>query len=320
MNKKLSIIFSFYNEEDVINELCTRLQITINNLLTKKLINDYEVIFVDDNSSDKSVEVIKNFKYLKYKVLTTTRKFGNPECFLAGFKESDGDLLIYLDTDLQDPPELIEKMVQEYYNDTSYDVIHTKRTKRKGETAIKKFISYLGYKYIYDTYKFNLPKNCGDFKLISRKALNEILSLNESNPFLKGIIGFVGYKQKYIEYEREPRHNGGDNSKFKLNSLSLWFNHFDRTLIQFSDFPLKIIFLFGLITSAAFLGYLIFIILRLFLNDYYTVISVIILAFLALSSLILISMGILGLYIYQIHNQTRNRPTYIINQIIDNTK
>lgn len=320
MNKKLSIIFSFYNEEDVINELCTRLQITINSLLTKKLINDYEVIFVNDSSTDKSVNVIKNFNQLKYKIINTTRRFGNPECFLAGFKESNGDLLIYLDTDLQDPPELIEKMVEEYCNDTSYDVIHTKRIKRKGETTIKKIISYLGYKYIFSTYKFHLPKNCGDFKLISRKALNEILNLNESNPFLKGMVGFVGYKQKFVEYEREPRLNGGDNSKFKLNSLSLWFNHFDRTLIQFSDFPLKIIFLFGLATSSVFFCYLIFILLRLFLNDYYTVISIIILAFLALSSLILISMGILGLYVYQIHNQTRNRPTYIIGQIIDNTK
>lgn len=320
MNKKISIILSFYNEEGVINEFCTRLQKTISNLLTKNLINNYEVIFVNDSSTDRSVEIIKNFKQLKYKILTTTRKFGNPECFLAGFKESDGDLLIYLDTDLQDPPELIEKMIQEYYKDTSYDVIHTKRIKRKGETAIKKFISYLGYKYIYNTYKFHLPKNCGDFKLISRKALNEILNLNESNPFLKGIVGFVGFKQKFIEYEREPRHDGRDKSKFKLNSLSLWFNHFDRTLIQFSDFPLKIIFLFGIITSSVFLSYLIFILFRLFINEYYTVISVIILAFLALSSLILISIGILGLYIYQIHNQSRNRPTYIISEIIDNTE
>jgi len=105
-----------------------------------------------------------------------------------------------------------------------------------------------------------------------------------------------------------------------MNSLDLWFTHFDRTLVQFTDLPLKIIFLFGLTTSSVFLTYLVFILFRLLYSSYYTVISIIILAFLALTSLILISIGIMGLYIYQIHNQTRNRPVYIISHIDDNTK
>jgi len=320
MNKKLSVILSFYNEEEVINELCTRLQNTVNNLLTTNLINDYEIIFVNDCSTDKSLEIIKSFNKIKYKILTTSRKFGNPECFLAGFRESDGDFIIYLDSDLQDPPELMKKMIEEYYKDTSYEIIHTKRTKRKSESLIKKFISLIGYKYLTSSSKFNLPQNCGDYKLISRKAINEILKFNESDPFIKGIVGFVGYKQKFIEYERQPRFNGNEKSKFKMNSLDLWFTHFDRTLVQFTDLPLKIIFLFGLTTSSVFLTYLVFILFRLLYSSYYTVISIIILAFLALTSLILISIGIMGLYIYQIHNQTRNRPVYIISHIDDNTK
>ena len=296
---KLSIVFSFFNEEKNLPILIDETKKAVNTLIEKKYINDYEVIFVNDDSKDKSTDKIKQSQGLKYKLINMTRNFGNMECILAGFHNAQGDIIVYLDSDLQDPPRIIVNLVEEYIKDKSYDVIHTHRTKRHGETGVKKFISRLGYSYLNKSHDFSLPANCGDFKLITRKVVNEIIKLDETYPFVRGIIGYFGFKEKKISYERDKRFDGKENSKFKLNNFRMWKGHLDRTLVQFSDLPLKLIFLFGMISGLTFVIYFIFVFGRVIFLDYYTPISVIILAIIGISFLILTSVGILGFMFFK---------------------
>jgi len=207
--KLLSIVFSFKNEENNLNELISR------TVKTCAQINDwnYELIFVNDASSDNSENKLIDFQS-KYpiKIINMSRNFGVGPCVLAGFRHAKGDAVIYMDSDLQDPPELIKDLVIEH--EKGADIVHTIRKKRLGETKLKLLITFLAYKLINFFSDIPLPINSGDYKLISKRTLDKILELKEFRPYIRGLSVWVGYKQSFVYYIREAR--GSGKSQFSL--------------------------------------------------------------------------------------------------------
>ena len=166
----LSIVFSFRNEEEVLEELIKRVQ-----AVAGKLDMDYEMIFVNDDSTDGSLEILLNQRNRdpRIKIINMSRRFGIHSCVMAGFKHSRGDAVIYMDADLQDPPEVISDLVNKWK--TGSEVVHTTRTKRSGENVIKLVLTQLAYKLLNLVCEVKIPSNTGDFKLLSRRAVNEVI-------------------------------------------------------------------------------------------------------------------------------------------------
>ena len=211
--KLVSIVFSFRNEEKNLKELVKRVDTAL-----KKVKNyEYELIFVNDDSDDGSENILETLQELyRIKIINMSRTFGVGPCVLAGFKHAAGDCVIYLDSDLQDPPEIIPKLIKEW--NKGFEVVHTTRTKREGEKFIKLWVTEKAYKVINWFSDINIPKNTGDFKLLSRKAVNSILELEEDDPFIRGLSIWIGFKQTKVYYVREPRLTG--DTKYPSHGIS----------------------------------------------------------------------------------------------------
>ena len=209
--KLLSIVFSFRNEEGNISELVERINKSLNNIKEWK----YEIIFVNDDSTDNSEKILLDLqKSNPIKIINMSRNFGVDPCVIAGFSHAKGDAIVYLHTDLQDPPEIIPKLIEKF--EQGNEVVHTVRTKRHGESKFRMFITKVAYHIIHYLSDLNLPIEAGDYKLISRKALDKILMQNEFRPYVRGLSVWVGYKQTFVHYEREAR--GAGKSKMSLLS------------------------------------------------------------------------------------------------------
>ena len=300
----ISIIFSFRNESENILELVDRTVATMN-----KINQDYEIIFVDDNSTDNSKKLIldlssknKNIKYI-----LMSRTFGTAPCVLAGMSHSKGEYLVYLDSDLQDPPEIIEKMYNEMLN--GIEVVHTKRNVRKGENFFKLFLTKIAYLFLNKTLKIKLQKNAGDFKMITKNVAKKILDLKEKDPFLRGLPSFVGAKESVIFYERNERKKG--ESKFPLLSSANPYKEFFRAITSFSSFPIYLILFSGLVIFFIFLIYIFYSLLSNKIEENYFVLIIFF-----LFSVIQISLGFIGLYIERLLTNTSSRPEYIISEKI----
>ena len=207
--KLISFVFSFRNEEKNLENLINRVHKAV-----KKTENwNYELIFVNDDSTDNSEKILIDLqKDLPIKIINMSRRFGTNPCVIAGFENSSGDCIIYMDSDLQDPPELITEIIKKH--EDGFDIVHTRRTKRLGESKIKLFFTNLAYTIIDKLSDIDLKKDVGDFKLISRRALDKILEQKEYNPYIRGLSVWVGFKQTYIDYVRDARLEG--ESKFSL--------------------------------------------------------------------------------------------------------
>ena len=201
--KLLSIVFSFRNEEGNIKPLVKRISTAMEKIQNWK----YELIFVNDDSTDKSEQILLELqKNYPIKLINMSRNFGIDPCVLAGFRNSSGDAIIYLHTDQQDPPELIPDLIKKH--EEGNEIVHTVRTKRKGEGKFRMFLTKIAYKIINSLSDINLPVQAGDYKLISKKALQEILKQKEFRPYVRGLSVWVGFKQDFIFYEREARGEG----------------------------------------------------------------------------------------------------------------
>ena len=306
MNKKISIIVSFYNEEESIESFITETTQELNKI--QEL--DYEIIFINDCSTDKSLEklILEREKNNKIKIINLSRRFGPMESIMAGIQMSTGDALVNLDIDLQDPPSLIAEMVKHWRED-GFDVVFSTRTKRHGEPLIKKIISSIGYKILKKFTNIPIEKDSGDFRLISRKVITEYKKFSEVYPFFRFVVDWIGFKRKQIFYERKPRRKG--NTKHPLG-LGIIYNFFEISFTPFTDAPLRFALIFGIIS---FIVCFIIMIrtLLLFLigepNISTTSLFVAILFFGSINSLIL---GILSVYIGSIFKDSKKRPLYII--------
>jgi len=314
---KISVVYSFFNEAENIPEVVRRTRVVITEKL-KIPVGEYEIIFVNDNSTDNSEQIIRDHmnQAQDIKLVNTTRTFGNAACILAGFAFSQGDYVGYLDTDLQDPPELFEQMYTAARSE-GVDVIHTKRTRRHGEHPVKMLITKIGYYVLGNTMSVNLQANVGDFKLLSRRAVQAVLQLNEPLPFIRGMISYVGFKSKTIEYERDARFGG--ETHFPVFGRRVISNFINNALISYSDLPIHLILflsMVGLVLAFAIAIYAIYTKLSGLAVPGSAGILLLVTVF---SSLILMSIGILGLYMASIKKAVLRRPTYIVDNVIGKT-
>ncbi|MBF0137037.1 MAG: glycosyltransferase family 2 protein [Magnetococcales bacterium] len=307
----LSVVFSLRNEEDVLHELFSRLYNTLDSLDLR-----YELIFVNDDSTDRTLEILREHaaRDERVKVINTSRRFGVIRCFLAGFRYARGDALVYMDADLQDPPELIRTLVEKWREGA--DVVHTTRTKRHGEHPVKMWLTRKAYQIINFVADIEIPVNTGNFKLLSRRVVEQILAIDEQDPFLRGLVIWVGFKQVYVQYERQARHSG--TTHYPLLRSANPTRSFVTGVISFSSAPLYFALVMGLLVSVGSFFYLIFVIVtRMMFGWHQPGWPAIMVTMLFLGGTILFTIGVLGLYVGKIYNHIKGRPLVVIESTVN---
>lgn len=311
--KLLSIVFSFRNEESNLTELVRRTAQTIG-----KLDNwSYELIFVNDDSNDSSEKILIELqKSYPIKIVNMSRRFGVGPCVLAGLNIAKGNAVVYMDSDLQDPPEIIPKLIEKF--EKGSDVVHTRRSKRLEESFMKLFLTKIAYRVINISSNIPLPVDSGDFKLLSRRAVTHVNNLNEHNPYIRGLTVWVGFKQDFVDYERQGRFSG--DSKFTFLSFKYWYGasaEFVRGITGYSTGPLFLGIFAGLLAILFSFFLIIYALYAKFSGAAIPGSSSIIIALAFFSGMILTTIGITGLYIARIYEQTQGRPRYIIKNILE---
>ena len=302
----ISLVVPVYKEADNIPEFLRQVQAILSSLT-----EDYEIIFSMDPSPDRTEEVILAHRAQdeRIKLLKFSRRFGQPMASLAGLEYSRGDAVIVMDVDLQDPPELIGEMIAKWRE--GYDVILPQRRARTGEPWIKKLIAATGYKIINKIADVRIPPNTGDFRLMARRVVQELVRLKESHGFLRGMVAVVGFKQALIPFDRPARFAGETNYNRFLGSLRIGFNG----IFCFSTYALTLSTIMGFIIAGGS-----FLIMAVYL--FYKLMGwpivwgnptlVILISF--LGGIQLISVGILGEYIGRIYEEVRARPKFIVDR------
>jgi len=296
----VSVILSFRNEEDVLPELIHRLEDVF---AAEKI--DYELIFVNDDSTDRSLEILKDHaaENPRIKVINMSRPFGVSECVMAGIALSSGDAVISMDADLQDPPEVIPDLIAKWQSGA--EVVYTVRTQRDGEHPLKMWLTRMAYRTINAASEIDLPENAGDFRLLSRLACDKLLELGEMDPYPRGLVPWLGYRQEAHYYHRDAR-AGGDAHFSLLNSLNP-YKTFISGLTSFSMAPIFLIFLIGAAVSLFSLIGLIF------SGGGQT--GWVMFALLLWGTL-MFSLGFVGIYVGRTYKDVRGRPRYIIKDSI----
>jgi glycosyltransferase involved in cell wall biosynthesis len=314
----ISVVLSFYNEERVLPELLLRLRNALQPLRAAAVIRGYELVFVNDASTDRSLEILlqEQAKERDVKIINMSRNFGNSECVLAGMANADGDAVVYMDADLQDPPELIPELIRQWQADPDAEVVYTTRRSRAGEHALKLLITKFGYRLIDKISDIRLPLDSGDFKLVSRRAVDELLKLKEKQPYVRGLVSWVGFKQIQVFYDREPRFDGRNATKFPVLSRRVLSGYLDRALISFSDIPLKLALILGLAVATFALLYIFVIFFQKIMGWYEPGWPAIMATMLLLGGTQLIVLGIMGLYINTIFLESKRRPNYIVKDVL----
>ena len=310
INKTITIIIPAYNEEMVIEECYRRIRLNL-----EKIKNyNYEMIFINDGSKDKTLELLeeiaKNDKNVK--VISFSRNFGHQAAVEAGLKEISGDVVLTIDADLQDPPELIHDMLNLW--EKGNDIVYGKRTKRDGENMFKLFSAKMFYKTLNKISDVYIPLNVGDFRLVDRKVIDVINQLPEHNKFFRGLFSWVGYKQVPYEYERKERFAG--KSKYSLKKmLKLALDG----IIGFSVKPLRIIGAIGI--GSIVISFLLFIYTILLCVYKLKTISIetmiILIAITFFFGIQMVAIWIISEYIGRIYDEAKQRPSYIIKQKIN---
>lgn len=303
-NIDLSIVVPVYNEADNILPFIEK----VKNVL--KDFQNYEIIFCLDPSNDDSAEIIKKEieSNEKIKLIIFSRRFGQPSATMAGILNCNGKACVIIDVDLQDPPSLIPKLYEKFLE--GYDTVLAQRRSREGETLIKKMIAFIGYKIINKISYLDIPRNTGDFRIISRKIIEELKFLSEGHGFLRGLNSFIGYEQAIIEYDREERSLGTGNYNKFTGSIKIGLNG----IIGFSSVPLSIMLWVGFFISfVALLGVIYILLMKIFLGvNYPAGIPTITILILFFGGANIMAIGILGEYVGRIYDEVKQRPLYII--------
>lgn len=305
--KKISVIIPMYCEEKIIDVCYTRLT----KVLQKIEHYEYEMIFVNDGSQDKTLEILLEIanQDAHVKIISFSRNFGHQAAVTAGLKYVTGDAIVIIDSDLQDPPEAIPEMLNLWENGN--DVIYGKRKKRKGESAFKLLTAKLFYNTLNALSETEIPKNTGDFRLVDRRVVDCINLLPEHNKFLRGLFSWVGYKQIPYEYERQERFAGKTKYPFrKMIKLA------GDGILSFSTKPLKLVGILGMISLFISFAILLYAILS-FLFKWNSLVpgwTSIMLTVTFFAGVQLLSIWIMSEYIARIYDESRNRPQYIIDQ------
>ena len=304
--KRITIIIPAYNEEESLPFLYERLQ---------KLINDienyeFEILFVNDGSKDKTIELIKEYRQRDNRIsyVDFARNFGKETAMMAGLDYATGDAVIFMDADLQDPPELIIEFIK--YWEEGYDDVYAKRKSRKGETFLKKFTSKMYYKVLQKIAGIDIQRDTGDFRLLDRRCVNALKKLRESQRCTKSLFSWIGYKKKEVLYDRDSRVAG----KTKWNYKKLVDLAIDG-ITSLTTSPLRLSTYIAIPTFLVLFVYFVYVIIKCIVQSVaIQAFQAIILLVLFFSGIQILLFGIVGEYLGRIFIETKNRPLYLVNE------
>ncbi|MCL2489260.1 MAG: glycosyltransferase family 2 protein [Propionibacteriaceae bacterium] len=303
--KAITIIIPVYNEEDSLARLIARLD----SLADTQNMYRFEYLFVDDGSKDGTLPLLKQYAAANPRVsyVTLSRNFGQEAAMFAGLDHADGDAVIIIDADLQDPPELVPQMIQLW--EQGYDDVYARRNNRKGETWLKKTTASLYYRMLQRSTKVEIQRDTGNFRLLDRRCVLALRQMREHERQAKALFSWIGYRKKEITYDRDPRIDG--QSKWSYPAL---VNLAINGVTSFTIAPLRFASISGFVISFVALVYIIIIIVQtLFTNNHLSGWPAIMCVVLFLGGIQLVSLGIIGEYIGRIFNETKNRPIYLID-------
>ncbi|MCI8470821.1 MAG: glycosyltransferase family 2 protein [Clostridia bacterium] len=307
--KKITIIIPAYNEEESLPILYERI---------KKLMDDmknyeFEILFVNDGSKDKTIEIIKQLRQEDKRIcyVDFSRNFGKEIAMIAGLDYATGDCVIFMDADLQDPPEVVPELVK--YWEEGYDDVYAKRKSRKGETWLKKFTSKMYYKVLQHLTRVEIQRDTGDFRLLDRRCVNALKKLRESQRNTKSMFSWIGYKKKEVLYDRDPRVAGATKWNYmKLVDLAI------DGITSFTTSPLRLSTFIAIPTFMVLFVYFVYVIAKsLIIQEVIQAYQAIILLILFFSGIQILLFGIVGEYLGRIFNETKNRPLYLVNEYND---
>jgi polyisoprenyl-phosphate glycosyltransferase len=268
---------------------------------------DFELVLTDDGSSDRTPELLSELaeRDTRVKVVSLSRNFGYQAAVVAGLDHSSGDVVVTIDADLQDPPELIPELIREWSEGS--DVVYAVRRERRGEGRVKLITARWFSRLFSRLADLEIPKNAGDYRLLDRRAVDALLQMRERSRFMRGMTVWVGYRQSTVPYDRDPRHAG--NTRYRWRTL---FRISLDAISSFSHAPLQIATAFGFVVSAlAFLG-IPYVILNRLLGFYVEGVSTLLFAILLLGGIQLITLGIIGEYLSRIYDEVKQRPLYVV--------
>lgn len=301
----LSVIIPIYNEEKNLNELYKRLIDSVS-----KVSQEYEIVFVNDGSKDKSYNKIVEFanNNQKVKYINFSRNFGHQIAISAGLDYCKGKAIIIIDGDLQDPPELIPDLYKKHKE--GFNVVSAKRKTRKGENLFKKITAKFFYRILSKITSINIPLDTGDFRLIDDKILGNLKLMPEKHKFIRGQISWLGFKQTFIEYDRDSRKHG--ETKFTYKKM---IDFAIDGITSFSAFPLKIVTFLGFTVSFISIIIILYALYSKFILDrVITGWTSLVISTMFIGGVQLLSIGIIGEYISRINREVKNRPLYIIEE------
>ncbi len=310
----ISVVVPIYNEELVLPKFIA----TMCGVL-KQVSEEFEIIFAADPCQDRTFEIVReaHAKDPRIKLLALSRRFGQPAATMAGLAYSRGQVVVVIDCDMQDPPGLIPEMVKFWHE--GYKVVIPQRRSRTGEHPLKKLIAYSGYWFINKIANVKIPRNTGDFRLMDRRVVSELVKLNESHGFLRGLVAVVGFKTYLLPFDREARDAGEGKYNRITGSLRIGFNG----IVAFSDYLLNLASMAGFCISAfAVLGILVILVMKvgdmlgLLTWKFESGVPSIMILILFMGGLQMMSMGILGAYIGRIYDEAKRRPKFIVEESV----
>lgn len=302
----ISIVAPVFNESENLPEFFRRMTIVLEGI-------DYEteVIIIDDGSNDESLNLAKRQCHIdkRFKTISLSRNFGHQSAILAGITHAKGAAVVIMDSDLQDPPELIPELLTKWQ--LGVDVVHAQRIERKGESIFKKISAKLFYRLVNWMSDTTLPENVGDFRLMDRRVVDVLLNLGEKSLYLRGMVAWVGFNQDFVSFDRDARYAGKTKYSFsKMSNLAL------DALLSFSDRPLRVLTQLGLLVTSLSFFLILFFLGTLLLGSSSPErgwLSIVLIS-LFLGGVQLICLGVLGEYIGRIYREAKNRPLFIIDE------
>jgi polyisoprenyl-phosphate glycosyltransferase len=305
----ISVVVPIFREEKMVRLFLARLEPVL------ERIGSYEIIFCYDPSPDRTKEIILEeiFRNPRIRLLSFSRRFGQPSAVMAGIHHCSGKTCVVIDCDLQDPPELIAELYSKTLE--GCDVVLAKRRRRHGEPLLRRIVSFLGYRVINALADVEIPRDTGEFRIMNRRVIDELCLLKEQHGFLRGLVAFVGFNQGVVEFDRPARAAGVSNYRVDFRSIKIGLNG----VIGFSNVLLTMTLLAGLaIAGVAVLIGLYVAVMKLFLQEDYPLgIPTITLLVVFLGGVELIAIGIVGEYIGRIYDEVKQRPPYIVDKFIN---
>jgi polyisoprenyl-phosphate glycosyltransferase len=307
----LSVVVPIFKEEANIRPFLERMEPVLASITER-----YEILFCLDPSPDRTEEVVQQeiARNRRIRLVVFSRRFGQPAATMAGIALCRGEACVVIDVDLQDPPELIREMYTRMGD--GFEVVYAKRRSRKGETLAKRLISAVGYKLIAKLGDVDIPRDTGDFRVMSRRVVDELKNLSEGHGFLRGLVAYVGFPQTFVEYDRDARYAGKGNYNPFTGSIRIGLNG----IIGFGSRPLQLMSVAGfLVAGFSFLLGLWYLAQKLAGVNLSAGLPTTVLAVTFFSGVQLLCLGLIGEYVGRIYDEVKRRPKYIIHRTYDAT-